>query len=85
MAFSFNINLAEHVDMHQKLEHVKQMAHDSPYHLDLVGDDQCGQIRGIIGGDYQVIDDCTLKITIQKKPLILTERKIKEALTGFFA
>ncbi len=84
MAFSFDINLAEHVDMHEKLAHVKQMAHDSPYHLALEGDDKCGQIKGIIGGEYEVVDDCTLKITIQKKPLILTENKIKKTLTGFF-
>ncbi|MGI9286327.1 MAG: hypothetical protein ACR2P1_13135 [Pseudomonadales bacterium] len=85
MAFSFDIDLGEHVDMHEKLAHVKQMAHDSPYHLDLVGDDQCGKIKGIIGGDYEVVDDCTLTITIKKKPLILSENKIKQALTGFFS
>lgn len=84
MAFSFDIDLAEDVDMHEKLAHVKQMAHDSPYHLDLEGDDHCGQIKGIIGGEYEVVDACKLKITIKKKPLILSENKIKKALTGFF-
>lgn len=84
MAFSFDIILAEDVDMHDKLANVKKMAHDSPYHLDLVGDDKCGEIQGIIGGEYEVVDDCKLKITIKKKPLILSENRIKQALTGFF-
>ncbi len=84
MAFSFDINLADDVDMHEKLAHVRKMAHDSQYHLDLVGDDKCGQITGIIGGDYEVVGDCKLKITIKKKPLILSENRIKKALTGFF-
>ena len=83
MAFSFDINLDEDVDMHEKIKDVQQMAHDSPYHLDLVGDEECGKIKGIVGGDYSV-DGCKLTVTIKKKPLILSENKIKQALTGFF-
>ncbi len=84
MAFSFDIDLDEDVDMHKKIKHAQQMAQDSPYRVALVGDGECGKIKGIIAGDYSV-DGCKLMVTIKKKPLILSQLKIKQALTGFFS
>ncbi len=83
MAFRFDVELEEDVCMKSKIEHVKKMADDSAYNIRLEGDDQEGKIRGIVSGKYTV-DGSRLHINIFRKPIILSNGKIKETITEFF-
>lgn len=83
MAFGFDVELGDDVCIKSKIEHVKKMADDSAYNIRLDGNELEGKIRGIVSGVYTV-DGSKMRINISRKPIILSNGKIKETITEFF-